>query len=375
MKLHKSTRKTKQISIKASAVYLCILCLVLGAVLTSCAPKIYKTTDIEEYGDYSGTYNDQFVSNYIGSFFPESLDNRSVKVVRYSYYAKKSDTYGFEAFLELKTNDSDTFEQCVFEIAPESEWKPFVYDSAFMEYSIENVLQLGDQVNGAYYPIEQAKIRKVLFNAEAQTIIYVAIGVYDGGGTGTDELNVFFDRFNIDPAQYAQTVDFLSADPYSIENPKEISHYYEIIQSDLLYYCYFYDYNRNIVRTEGPLTKIPHVEFVDESVVRFTLQAGTGIGTQWGYFYDTQSGVFSDTFQSIYDQADGKVVYTEGKHVIVRNIFDEAAYCKVFSVFGQPFSEVVDPFVEICFAEDGSYVEITYLSGSDYIEITETFQL
>ena len=151
--------------------------------------------------------------------------------------------------------------------------------------------------------------------------------------------------------------------------------YYNILQSDSLYYCYFYDRNHNVVKTEGPLTKSPHVEFVDESLVRFTLQAGTGIGTQWGYFYDIEEGAFSDTFQSIYDQADGKVVYTEGKYVIVRNIFDEDAYCKVFSDFSQPFSEVVEPFVEIRFAEDGSYIEITYLSGPDYSEITEIFQL
>lgn len=151
--------------------------------------------------------------------------------------------------------------------------------------------------------------------------------------------------------------------------------YYCIVQSESLYYCYFYDQNHNVVKIEGPFSKIPHVLNIDDVIVKFTLQAGTGIGTQWGYFYDTRTGSFSDIFQSIFDQYNGKVAYANGSTVFVRDIFDETVYYKEISEFSSPLSEVVEPFCEIRFVENGSYIEITYLSGADYKKITERFKL
>lgn len=80
----------------------------------------------------------------------------------------------------------------------------------YKEYSIENVLELDidavDDPSSIFYrQILYAKIGKILYSPEEQRIIYVAIGVYDGGGIGTNYLNVFFERFQIDPIEYEQT--------------------------------------------------------------------------------------------------------------------------------------------------------------------------
>ena len=50
--------------------------------------------------------------------------------------------------------------------------------------------------------IDNAKIGAVLFSDAEQRIIFFALGAYDGGGTSTDELNYFFDRFGINPWAY-----------------------------------------------------------------------------------------------------------------------------------------------------------------------------
>ena len=209
----------------AIAVFLVLT--IVGIILTSCtfntAPVLYETTDIKNYGNYIGNYHKRFPGEFINSFFPGILDTDSFEVVQYSYRAKKSDTYGFEAYLELRFSDTDTFNQYVSEIADDSQWEPFAYDVNFMEYDIENKLRLGSGENKDYYPIEQAKIRKVLYCGETQTIIYSAIGVYDGGGTGTDELTVFFDRFSIDPAQYAQSADNSYGDPYNVDYQNKLA--------------------------------------------------------------------------------------------------------------------------------------------------------
>ena len=48
-----------------------------------------------------------------------------------------------------------------------------------------------------YRQIVYAKIRKILYSPKDQTIIYVAMGVYDGGGIGTNYFNVFLNVFKL----------------------------------------------------------------------------------------------------------------------------------------------------------------------------------
>ena len=81
-----------------------------------------------------------------------------------------------------------------------------------MEYKIDNSfdIHITDPRRLEENPghaIESAGIKKILYCAETQTIIYVAIGVYDGGGVETDYLCVFFERFDIDPVEYERSAD------------------------------------------------------------------------------------------------------------------------------------------------------------------------
>lgn len=155
----------------------------------------------------------------------------------------------------------------------------------------------------------------------------------------------------------------------------EETDYYKIMESNSLYCCVFYNQQHAVTKTEGPLAKEPTVVMADEKFVRFTVQAGTGTGTQWGYYYDPGMDVFSEVFESILDESDGKVAYARQNAVVIRDIFDESKYFKEITVFENTLSPTVEPFVEVQFSDDGKYIEVTYLTGEDYKETTEQFAL
>lgn len=160
-------------------------------------------------------------------------------------------------------------------------------------------------------------------------------------------------------------------DAETIEETK----YYKIIQSGFVYYYFIFDKNNDTVKADGPLNRLPRISMVNDHLVRFTLQAGTGIGTQWGYYYDTKADAFSQVFQSIYDQSNNKVVYGDVKKIIVRDIFDKAAYYQEISTFTKPLSEVAEPITNVAFVNDGASIEVSYLTGPEYIEVVETIRL
>ena len=75
----------------------------------------------------------------------------------------------------------------------------FRYNTDFKEYVISNEFKLASEER---LTIRDASIGKILYSEKAQQIIYVAIGVYDGGIVTTDFLCEFFTRFGIDPREY-----------------------------------------------------------------------------------------------------------------------------------------------------------------------------
>ena len=155
----------------------------------------------------------------------------------------------------------------------------------------------------------------------------------------------------------------------------EESTYHRLFLSENMYHCEFLDHSGNVIKTEGPMPKQPRILVLGDGLIRFTLQAGTGQATQWGYFYNTVDGSFSEVFQCIWDQSAGLVAFSEANTVIVRDIFDDQGFYQKIDVFQQPFSPAAQVFTDVCFTEDGASIEITYLSGANYRKVTEVFPL
>ena len=182
----------------------------------------YSTTNVADYGNYTGTNNNHIVKTIISSFFPEEIPNFSENV-NYSYRADNINSYGFEAYLELMMPDSDIFYDYVEDIGSKNRWMNFSFDPSYRVLILDNQLDIDEDSlaspeSNFYHPIERAKIRIILINPETQTVIFWALGVYDGGAIGTNFLNSFFDRFDIDPVIYELTADSpYGKDPYEID--------------------------------------------------------------------------------------------------------------------------------------------------------------
>lgn len=209
-------------SIRWIFIVTCILVvIILFLLVLFIPPKYTERTAISDYGRYDGTGSDKFTKQYIQSFFPKKIED-FFSDVKYTYKAENTDTYGFEAFLEFTIEDEEKLQAYLSEIADDEKWEDFAYASGYKEYSIENVLDLDiddtDDPSSIFYrQIVYAKIRKVLYSPEENRIIYVAIGVYDGGGIGTNYFNKFFERFQIDPVEYEKSASSgQGVDPFGI---------------------------------------------------------------------------------------------------------------------------------------------------------------
>lgn len=167
----------------------------------------YETTDIADYGTYIGNYDNKTPTEFITSFFPETIESY-FEDIRYVYRAEEGDTYAYEAYLEFTIRDESLFLKHVNGLSVHGETKAFPYDTNYQEYIVSDILDLHSQhengnQGGKYYSIQKAKIGKILINYENNSIIYVAIGVYAGGGANTNYLHEYFERFQIDPLEYA----------------------------------------------------------------------------------------------------------------------------------------------------------------------------
>lgn len=171
--------------------------LIVLILVYSVHPRQYVTTDLNDYGYYQGNYDDEYVQTFITSFFPEKIADNWTDV-NYSYRAQKNDTYAFEAYLEFQIEDPEEFQNFIHQYTG-GDVHDFQYDSSFKEYVIADNFNLTDSNSNH---IESCNIGKILYSEESQRIIFIAMGVYDGGATTTEFLCVYFNRFNIDPKNY-----------------------------------------------------------------------------------------------------------------------------------------------------------------------------
>ena len=149
---------------------------------------------------------------------------------------------------------------------------------------------------------------------------------------------------------------------------------YEVTKSEGLYSYALFDTTGNVVKIENNLPQEPKIEHIENDVIRVTRQAGTGIGTQSGYYYDQKNNAISPIFQCIFDENNGIVAHATMDKVIVESIFNDDFY-KEIGTFQKPFSDVAFPFINVEFDENGHIVYVSYYSGTDYEVITEAVPL
>lgn len=180
-----------------------IIVIVLSAsfltwLITKDDGVIYETNNIEDYGIITGNYNNESPKIFVGTFFPERIQPHFSEV-NYHYKAIKGDTYAYEMWLEFVIEDKSHFDNYVSTITQNRTAAPFAHDGLFDEYIIAEDLDIEKSVDGENYSIEYAKLGKILVSPSEQRIIFIALGVLDGGYANTNDLNYYWSRFNIEP--------------------------------------------------------------------------------------------------------------------------------------------------------------------------------
>ena len=199
----------KKIKLGCFISFVVVLVLVLSFflyMLLRPAP-VYETNNIADYGIVKGNYDNDSPKRYISSFFPEKIEDYFSDIT-YHYKAKKLDTYAFEMYLEFEIQDTDKYASFISNISNvigNEVSEPFYFAPAYQAYYISNYLTIFESNDEDRPPyIENALIGLVLFSEEEQRIIFLALGMYDGGGANAEELGFFFNRFEIDPLEYEE---------------------------------------------------------------------------------------------------------------------------------------------------------------------------
>lgn len=169
------------------------------------------------------------------------------------------------------------------------------------------------------------------------------------------------------------TETVVESETTSPTNSTQAHPHFDLNYSNQMYSYAIYDTDRNIVLS-GELKREPRITDLYGSMVKFTYQAGTGLSTQYGYYYNYVENILSQKFDCIYDETDTLVATGGVKKVIVRSIFDDTYYTEI-TEFEMPLSPIVEPIVNAEFSNDHTSITVTYLSGENHTTCTEQFLL
>jgi hypothetical protein len=150
----------------------------------------------------------------------------------------------------------------------------------------------------------------------------------------------------------------------NLRNPiiVEESKYHRIYRDGDSNYLYMiFDKDENLVASDY-FPRWPNIVVTDDKTISISIQAGTGPGTRWSYFYSIEKDVFSDVFYAVFQQKDDRIVYGEYNVIVVRDIFGEDEFLQVFSDFEGISKNTAFPFVEAGFIDNGQKISVTYLN-------------
>ena len=163
-----------------------------------------------------------------------------------------------------------------------------------------------------------------------------------------------------------------------IKNPQvlEEEKYYKLLQGDGNYYYYYiYDDNKKVIDEGGLYWRKPKISMVNNDIVKFYTQAGTGISTSSTFYYSAKKNVLSHWFHSVYDETNELLVFSDQKKLIVQNIFDKTVYYREFVEFKCELSNVIEPFVNAKFINENKQLQVTYLAGKDLMGTIDVIDL
>lgn len=188
-------------------------------------------------------------------------------------------------------------------------------------------------------------------------------------------------KFNEESKKF-EVVDAELVSPYNMDDEFLIQQgeYYSAYKYDN---CYFYkitDENGTVRFSRSGIIKLPDFNMLNDNLLEVTDQSGTGVSTNWAFYYDAETDKLSKNFNYVLSGTSELVAYCKrdgNEHsIIVQDKFDVSKYCKKFTVTTSSMTDtVVEPVISVKFSDDGKSIEVVYLAGDKLIKTTETFEL
>lgn len=152
---------------------------------------------------------------------------------------------------------------------------------------------------------------------------------------------------------------------------------YTVSQNEDQTYSYkVFDQKGDVLFADDHCAKEPHINKVTDRVYSVTVQAGTGLATNWAVFCDVESSKVSEVFHYVLIAQGDYVIYASCENgqqsIIVQNMFDKAAYCQAYPLSN--CSAVAADFVIGVELKGEGIAVVTYLTGDNYTETTLTIQ-
>lgn len=152
---------------------------------------------------------------------------------------------------------------------------------------------------------------------------------------------------------------------------------YSVVQNEDQTYSYkIFDRKGNVLFGDDRCAQEPRIEKQTDHIYCVTVQAGTGLSTNWAVFCDVESSRVSETFHYVLMAQGDYVIYVarenEQTSIVVENIFDKAAYCQAYPLSG--CSAVAGDVVLGAQPVGERAAVVTYLTGDNYTETTLTIQ-
>ena len=191
--------------------------------LAGCEYIITEYNSIDDYGIITGNGTNERAEEIFSELFPKSIPE-SFKNPVYHYRAEKGpDACAFEIALEFSMDALKEFDQYVESVSSGTKLRPFPYCEGYLYAPIgRQWFLLGNDVrpcqnscyedagNPEHYHIDSARIAMMIIQPNTRQVILFGMGVADGGGVSTYDLNWIFSRFKIAPLEFARDHPYIS---------------------------------------------------------------------------------------------------------------------------------------------------------------------